>query len=80
MMRMIEINLRRGLKPLLLIKHPPSLVIKPPASLVIKFLTAKIRLMKPTQTKAEIDALEQELQEQREKQIKRVHRAVNPGR
>jgi hypothetical protein len=36
--------------------------------------------MKTNPTKAEIDALEQELQEQREKQTKRVHRAVNPGR
>ena len=31
--------------------------------------------MKPNPTKAEIDALEQELQEQREKQIKRDARA-----
>ena len=31
-------------------------------------------------TKEEIDALEQELQEQREKQSKRVRRAVNPQR
>ena len=36
--------------------------------------------MTPTPTKAEIDALEQELQEQREKQAKRVRRAVNPER
>ena len=36
--------------------------------------------MKTNSTKAEIDALEQELQEQRDKQAKRVHRAVNPGR
>lgn len=31
-------------------------------------------------TKEEIDALEQEVQEQREKQAKRVRRAVNPAR
>ena len=36
--------------------------------------------MTPNPTKAEIDALEQELQEQREKQDKRVRRAVNPER
>ena len=34
--------------------------------------------MTPNPTKEEIDALEQELQEQREKQAKRVRRAVNP--
>jgi len=31
-------------------------------------------------TKEEIDALEQEIQEQRERQAKRVKRAVNPER
>ena len=36
--------------------------------------------MTPNPTKEEIDALEQELQEQREKQAKRVRRAVNPQR
>ena len=35
--------------------------------------------MTPNLTKEEIDALKQELQEQREKQAKRVKRAVNPG-
>jgi len=36
--------------------------------------------MTPNPTKEEIDALEREVQEQREKQAKRVKRAVNPGR
>ena len=31
-------------------------------------------------TKEEIDALEKEIQEQREKRAKRVRRAVNPAR
>ena len=36
--------------------------------------------MTPNPTKAEIDALEREIQQQRYKRESRVHRAVNPGR
>jgi hypothetical protein len=61
-------------------KPPPSLVIKPPPSLVIKFFTAKIRLIKTNSIKAEIDALESEVQQQRKQREKHIRRAVNPGR
>ena len=36
--------------------------------------------MTPNPTKEEIDALEREIQEQREKRESQVRRAVNPGR
>ena len=36
--------------------------------------------MTPNPTKAEIDALEREIQQQRKKRERFVHRAVNPGR
>ena len=36
--------------------------------------------MKPNPTKAEIDALESEVQQQRKQREKRIRRAVNPGR
>ena len=36
--------------------------------------------MTPNPTKAEIDALEREIQQQRKKRESRVHRAVNPAR
>lgn len=36
--------------------------------------------MTPNPTKEEIDALEREIQQQRKKRERLVHRAVNPGR
>lgn len=36
--------------------------------------------MKTNSTKAEIDALESEIQQQRKQREKRIRRAVNPGR
>ena len=36
--------------------------------------------MTPNPTKEEIDALERDIQQQRKKRERRVHRAVNPAR